>query len=72
MRPSHPELEVPYVVAVITMDEGWHMMTNIIECEPEDVRNDMTVEVHFVAIDGLHLPFFRPSTNKVVASQSAS
>ncbi len=39
--------DVPYIVAVIELDEGVHMMSNIIESKPEDVRCDLPVEVVF-------------------------
>jgi uncharacterized protein len=39
--------EVPYVVALITLDEGPQMMSNIVGCAPESVRIGMPVEVVF-------------------------
>lgn len=39
--------EVPYVLALIQLDEGPTMMSNIIQCNPNDVAIGMKVEVSF-------------------------
>jgi uncharacterized OB-fold protein len=39
------ESEVPYVTAVIELDEGPHFLSNIIGCEPDEIKCDMPVEV---------------------------
>jgi uncharacterized OB-fold protein len=39
--------EVPYVVALITLDEGPQMMSNVVGCAPESVHMGMPVEVVF-------------------------
>ncbi len=48
-RPVSPAFagDVPYVVALVTLDEGPTMMTNIIGCEPEKVAIGMRVAVTF-------------------------
>lgn len=38
---------VPYVVALVDIDEGARMMTNIVGCPPGSVRIGMRVEVRF-------------------------
>ena len=54
--------ELPYVVAMVELDEGPKMMTNITHCAPEDVRIGMRVEAYTVPVeDGLGLPFWRPA-----------
>ena len=54
--------EVPYVVALIELDEGVRMASNIVGCAPSDVRGDMRVEVVFDDVaPGTTLPRFRPS-----------
>jgi len=35
-------------------------MTRIVECEPEEIRFGMKVEVVFHERDGFRLPYFRP------------
>ncbi len=52
---------VPYVVAMIDLDEGVRMMTNIVDCPVDEVRIGMPVEVVFAeAVDDIALPFWRP------------
>jgi uncharacterized OB-fold protein len=48
-RVYHPafEAEVPYVVALVELDEGPRLLTNIIGIPPEDVRCEMPVKVVF-------------------------
>jgi hypothetical protein len=52
---------VPYVLAVVELEEGPRILTNIIDAEPEAVTIGMPVAVTFAEIDGTTtLPFFRP------------
>lgn len=63
-RPLHPAFQdkVPYVFALIELDEGPMFGSNIVGCEPSAVQIGMTVEVSFEAEeDGFLLPFFRPA-----------
>lgn len=54
--------EVPYVVAIIALDEGCRMTGNIVDCAPEDVRADMPVEIVFNRVTPeITLPAFRPA-----------
>jgi uncharacterized protein len=55
-------LPVPYIVAVVQLDEGVRVVGNIVGCEPADVRIDLPVEVVFVADPGddLVLPQWQP------------
>jgi len=48
-RPVSPAYapDVPYIVALVTLEEGPTMMTNIIGCEPEKVEIGMRVAVTF-------------------------
>ena len=55
---------VPYVAAVVDLDEGPRMMTNIVECPqtPEALVLDMPLEVVFAKQnDTITLPLFRPA-----------
>ena len=50
-----------YVVAAVKVAEGPHMMTNIINCTPDDVRVGMPVRVVFQKYsDEITLPMFAP------------
>jgi uncharacterized OB-fold protein len=54
-------LDVPYVVALVELDEGVRMPTNIVDCAPEDVRADMRVQVTYRDVtDEVTLPVFAP------------
>lgn len=53
--------KVPYVVALITLEEGCRITGNIVGCDPEAVRADMPVEIVFNAITpDITLPAFQP------------
>ncbi len=52
--------EVPYVVAVVALDEGLHLMTRLMQVVPDDVSIGMRVEVDFRRMDDdTTLPVFR-------------
>jgi uncharacterized protein len=62
-RPVSPAFanEVPYIVALVTLEEGPQMMTNIVGCPPEEVATGMPVEVIFEDwSDTISIPKFRP------------
>ncbi|MEE8332962.1 MAG: Zn-ribbon domain-containing OB-fold protein [Alphaproteobacteria bacterium] len=53
--------DLPYVVAVIELEEGARLLSNVIGIEPDDVACDMAVEVVFDDVTGeVTLPRFRP------------
>ena len=53
--------DVPYVVALVTLEEGPVMMTNINGCDPESVRIGMAVEADFEDwTEEISIPKFRP------------
>lgn len=59
MRPFRDEL--PYVVAMIELDEGPRIMGNVTDCDPESVEIGTPVEVHFVRVDETTgIPYWRP------------
>ena len=63
MRPRPDMGTEPYAIAVVQLDEGPRMMTNIVGCAPDDVRIGMAVEVTFEDLgDGASVPLFRPAT----------
>jgi uncharacterized protein len=60
-RPPDPRFAPPLVIADVQMDEGWRLMTWIVECDPAEVEIDMRVVVRFVpGPDGELLPAFEP------------
>ncbi len=55
------EKDVPYVTAIIELEEGPHFLSNIVDCSPEEVYCDMPVEVIWEDIDeAFSLPKFKP------------
>lgn len=59
MRPFRDEL--PYVVAMVEIEEGPLILGNVTGCDPEAVTVGMPVEVHFVkAADDVGIPMWRP------------
>ena len=59
-HPSQPD-DNPRLVALIALEEGLRMISNLREVEEADVRLDMPVEVFFAEIGGAVLPQFRPA-----------
>ena len=53
--------DVPYVVALVQLEEGPTMMSNIVQCDPESVVTGMPLEVVFETwSDEITMPQFRP------------
>ena len=62
-RPQQPSFEVPYTVVVVELEEGYHMLSNLVGVEPEDVAIGTPLEVVFEKrSDEITLPLFKPST----------
>lgn len=60
-RPQHPSFTVPYVPAIITLDEGFWMMSAIVGCTTNELQAHMRLAVEFhPASDDINLPYFRP------------
>jgi uncharacterized OB-fold protein len=54
--------ELPYVVAMIDLDEGVRVMGNVLDAAVEDVHIGMAVEVVFVPVDDeIAVPQWRPA-----------
>jgi uncharacterized OB-fold protein len=55
---------LPYVVAMVELDEGPRLMSNVTDCAPEAVHIGMPVEAWFESVeDGIALPMFRPAAS---------
>lgn len=64
-HPWVPGFDPPYVVAIVELEEqpALRLMTNIVDCEIEDVAIGMRVAVCFEELeDGAFLPLFAPDT----------
>ena len=55
--------DLPYVLAMVDLEEGVRMTTRIVGCKPEDVTIGMDVEVVFEELtEECTLPMFKPVT----------
>ena len=59
--PSPFLADIPYVVAIVKLEEGVQMCTNIVDGPPDELKCDMPVEVVFEPLnDEFTLPKFKP------------
>ena len=66
-RAPHPGFadNLPFVLAIVELEEGPRMMTNIVDCEqtPDTLVLDMPLEVTFERQnDDITLPLFKPAS----------
>ena len=60
-RPVTPEFKMPYAPAIVELDEGYFLMTNLVGLDSDDIRIGMPVTTAFVTLEGgVALPYFRP------------
>jgi uncharacterized protein len=53
--------DMPYVVALVKLEEGVQLLSNIVDCNFDELQCDMPVEVTFEKLnDEFTLPKFRP------------
>ncbi len=65
--PQVPAFDYPLIVAVIELEEGTRLVSNLIDVEPADVAIGMAVEAEMVAFDDdLTLPQFRPARGRAL------
>ena len=61
----HPSFvdDVPYIAAIVTLEEGINMPTRIIgiDPEPENLTLGMDLKLDFIDADGQKLPVFKPA-----------
>jgi uncharacterized OB-fold protein len=63
-RPTAPQwaADGPYVIAIVRLEEGPHLTTNIVGCDPEGVRIGMQVVATFADVSPeITLVQFRPA-----------
>jgi uncharacterized OB-fold protein len=63
-KPGNPSMgaRVPYVVAIVQLEEGVRMMTNVINCPLENVKVGMQVKLAWEELPkGRHFPVFEPA-----------
>ena len=59
----HPSFDSPYAIALVRLEEGPTMMSNIVGCEqtPEALVLDMPLIVTFEENGDIAIPLFRPA-----------
>jgi len=63
-RPTHAAFadRVPYVIAIVSLEEGPRMTTNVVGCSPDDVAIGMPVRAAFEDLDDeISLVVFEPA-----------
>ena len=53
--------DTPYVLALVELEEGVRIMSNVVECDPASVHVGMPVTVTFEQRGDVSLPMFRPA-----------
>jgi hypothetical protein len=64
-HPPYPWFAYPYIVALVDLDEGIRLVSNLCDVAPDYVSIGMRVEVFYEHFDdGLVLPQFRPAASR--------
>lgn len=69
-KPWFPGLEVPYVIALVSIEEQADVMlvTNIVECDPSSLKIGDIVEVRFEQAGDIWVPLFAPTASALACS----
>jgi uncharacterized OB-fold protein len=60
-RPQHPAFAVPYAPAIVTLDEGHHMISAVVGCDTADLVPGLRLRVEFHLVGRrTALPYFSP------------
>ena len=59
-QPPSAAFEVPYVLALIELEEGVRMMSNV-QCDPSEIKIGLAVRVTFERRGDIALPMFVPT-----------
>ncbi len=60
--PQFPGYDFPIIAALVDLEEGERIVSNVFECEPEDVSIGMKLEMFIHEDpDGFKMPVFRPA-----------
>jgi uncharacterized protein len=61
-HPQHPAFDYPVLAALVDLEEGVRIVSNLTRIAPEDIRIGMPLEVQFEpTADGGQVPAFRPA-----------
>jgi hypothetical protein len=59
-RPQSEAFTIPYAPVIVNLDEGFQMLSNIIDCDTNDLAVGMRVQVVFCEVGQMTLPYFKP------------
>jgi uncharacterized OB-fold protein len=63
-HPRHPAFEYPVLAALVDLDEGIRVVSNLVGVTPDEIRIGMSVQAEFVETEGGHrVPVFRPAAS---------
>lgn len=60
VQPQFPFFDYPYIVALVELEEGIRLVSNLCDIAADDASIGMPVEVFYEQFDGFVLPQFRP------------
>lgn len=64
-HPPHPAFDLPYVIALVELEEGTRLITNTVDLAPDDLVVGMPLELRWLDADPeLTLPVFGPSASQ--------
>jgi uncharacterized protein len=67
-HPQHPAFDYPVLAALVDLEEGVRIVSNLTRVAPEDVHIGMSLEVEFEpTIDEGRVPVFRPARGAELA-----
>jgi len=58
-RPQTADFVAPYGVVIVDLDEGFSMLSNVIDCDADELRMGLRLDVVFVNVAGRCMPYFR-------------
>jgi hypothetical protein len=62
-HPQHPGFDYPVLAALVDLDEGIRLVSNLVDVNPADIEIGMPLEVTFApTADDRAIPVFRPRT----------
>jgi len=62
-HPQHPAFDYPVLAALVDLDEGVRLVSNLVEVDPAEIQIGMRLEVTFVPTAGdRSVPVFRPAS----------
>jgi uncharacterized OB-fold protein len=59
-RPATPAFTTPYAPAIVALDEGFQMLSNVIDADVEQLAVDLPLQVTFRLVGDVHLAYFAP------------